>query len=122
MKNPQNLLDTLNINLSFKNGSIANISYFANGSKELKKENLEVFSNGETVIVDDFKEISIYKNRVKKNKLINQDKGHKEQVTQFLTSIRDGKPSPISFEEVYWSTKMSFDIIKSITNKRTILY
>jgi len=118
----QGLLDTLNVNVSFKDGSIANVSYFANGSKNLKKERLEVFSNGITAIIDDFKELHLYDKKHKKSKLINQDKGHKEEVKQFLNSIREGKPAPISFEEVYWSTKMSFDIIKSITNKKTINY
>ena len=37
MKDRLDLFDTLNINIRFKNGSIATISYFANGSKELKK-------------------------------------------------------------------------------------
>ena len=118
----QGLLDTLNVNVSFKNNSIANISYFANGSKEMKKERLEVFSNGISVVCDDFKKLFIYGKNIKKSKLINQDKGHKEEVNLFLDSIRKGKPAPISFEEVYWSTKMSFDIIRSITNKKTINY
>ncbi|MBL7086870.1 MAG: bi-domain-containing oxidoreductase [Candidatus Cloacimonetes bacterium] len=118
----QGLLDTLNVNISFKDGSIANVSYFANGSKKLKKERFEVFSNGVTAIIDDFKELHIYEKRHKKSKLINQDKGHKEEVKQFLNSIREGNPAPIPFKEVYWSTKMSFDIIKSITHRKTINY
>ena len=116
------LLDTLNVNLSFKDGSIANISYYSNGSKELKKEYLEVFCNGVTIVIDDFKEFHIYTNKHKKSKLFNQDKGHKLEVDLFLDSIRQGKDAPISFEEVYWSTKMSFDIIKSITNNMQINY
>ena len=119
---PHGLLDTLNISIGFRDGSIANISYFANGSKELKKERLEVFCNGTTAIVDDFKTLYLYSSKRKKNQKINQDKGHKEEVHRFIESIRNGRPSPIPFEEIYWSTKMSFDIIKSILNATHITY
>lgn len=122
MIDPRGLLDTLIINMSFENGSIANVSYFANGSKELKKERLEVFSNGVTAVMDDFKELLIYGKILKKSILINQDKGHKEEVTQFLNAIKGGKPAPILFDDIYWSTKMSFDIIKSIQDGKTIRY
>lgn len=116
------LLDTLNVNITFKNNTIANVSYFANGSRELKKERLEIFSNGMSAVIDDFKELIVYGKNVKKTKLMNQDKGHSQEVALFLNSVRDGIEAPIPFEEVYWSTKMSFDIIDSITNKKTILY
>ena len=56
------------------------------------------------------------------NQLLNQNKGHKTEVKLFLDSIRNGDLAPIPFEEVYWSTKMSFDIISSITNNEQINY
>ena len=122
MEDPLGLLDTLTVNLKFKNGSIAAVSYFANGSKELKKEYLEIFSNGVSIILDDFKELIIYGKRKSSEKLINQDKGHKQEVKEFISAIKEGKPTPISFEEIYYSTKMSFDIIKSIRKRETIKY
>ena len=36
MEDPRGLLDTLNVNILFRGGSIANVSYFANGSKAMK--------------------------------------------------------------------------------------
>lgn len=113
--------DTLVINVKFKNGSIANISYFANGSKALAKEYLEIFSDGVTAVIDDFKKLTIYDNRKKVSHKIN-DKGHKEGVKQFLDSIAKGNIAPISFEDIYMTTKMTFDVIKSIKNNKLILY
>jgi len=118
----QGLLDTLTINLSFDNSSIANVSYFSNGSKALEKERLEVFSNGVTAIINDFKKLDIYGSKHKKYKLAHQNKGHFEEIRQFIGSIREGAPTPISFKDVYWSTKMSFDIIKSIREGVSISY
>ena len=122
MEDSAGLLDTIVINIIFTNGSIATISYFANGSKELKKEYLEVFSNGVTAALDDFKELRIYDKRKKTEKLMNQDKGHKNEIHSFLRAIREGGKTPITFEDIYYSTKMSFDIIKSIKSGETIHY
>ena len=122
MEDPRGLLDTLNVNILFMDGSIANISYFANGSKALKKERLEVFSSGKTAVLDDFTKLDIFTSRKTKNRKLGQDKGHRREVEEFLDSVRNGTPSPIPFEEIYYSTKMSFDIIRSITGGETIIY
>jgi polar amino acid transport system substrate-binding protein len=119
---PNSIWDTLSINIQFKNGSIASIQYFSNGSKELKKEYLEVYSSGMTWIIDDFKEMHVYGKSHKKQRLLNQDKGHKNEVESFLNSIRNGEQTPISFEEIYWSTRMAFDVINSIQKRTSIIY
>ncbi len=122
MEDPRGLLDTLNVNILFMDGSIANISYFANGSKALKKERLEVFSSGKTAVLDDFTKLDIFTSRKTKKMKLGQDKGHRREVEEFLDSVRKGTPSPIPFEEIYYSTRMSFDIIRSITGGETIIY
>lgn len=122
MDDPNGLTDTLAINLRFRNGSVANISYFSNGSKVMPKENLEIYSNGMSIVIDDFKSMDIYGSKKTTKKLINQDKGHKAEIKEFLDSVRLGTDTPISFEEIYFSTKMSFDILTSIKNRETINY
>lgn len=122
MYDPSDLLDTLSISIKFKNGSIASISYFSNGSKELPKEYIEIYSGGITALVDDFKTLSIYDKKIKKYKMAGQDKGHKDEIYQFLSALNNGEPMPITFDEIYWSTKMTFDIVKSIQTKEIIIY
>lgn len=120
MHKSNNLLDTVVINLNFDNGSIANISYFSNGSKKLEKEYLEVFSNGQVAAVDDFKKMKLYSNKVSQYKLARQDKGHSEEVKQFLQCIKEGRPAPISFEDIYLSTLATFKILESIKTNKTV--
>jgi len=122
MEDPLGLMDTLNVNLRFRDGSIANVSYFSNGAKSLKKEYLEVFSSGKTAVIEDFSRLSIYRNRKVSRKKSSQDKGHRREVELFLESVRKGEPAPIPFDQVYYSTKMSFDIIKSIAGGNIIKY
>jgi polar amino acid transport system substrate-binding protein len=120
MDTSDNLEDTLVVNLGFENGSIASISYFSNGNKNLKKEYLEVFSQGQVAVIDDFKRMKIYANSVKKINLQKQDKGHSEEVKRFLLSGEQGLPTPISFEDIYASTFATFKTIESLRTKKTV--
>ena len=120
LKEPGNLDDTLAVTLSFENGSIANISYFSNGSKRLPKEYLEIFCHGQAVIIHDFKTMEIYGKSVSKMKLRTQDKGHKKELSCFFDSIKNGDQSPISFDEIYHSTAVTFAVIESLQANRGI--
>ena len=113
------LIDTAAINLTFQNGSMASINYLANGNKSLSKEYLEVFCNGTVAILEDFHKLTIHgkKKTVMKG---NQDKGHKEELVQFIQAIKEGRPSPIPFEELYLSTFAAFKVLESIREKRVI--
>lgn len=114
LKEPGNVNDTVVINLSFENGSIAGISYLSNGNKKVSKEYLEIFCNGQTVIIHDFKTMVIYGKSVSKLKLKKQDKGHKEELVRFFHSIKNGTPSPIPYEEIYNTTLTTLKILESI--------
>lgn len=114
------LMDTLSIILKFDNGSIANISYFSNGSKKVPKELIEVFSSENTWIIDDFKKMFFASRSVKKYKLYKQDKGHKNEIEAFMYSVKNGTSSPISFEDIYISTKTTFAVLESIKQRKII--
>ena len=106
--------DSLIVSLGFQNGSIATISYFSNGNKNLAKEHLEIFQAGAVAVIDDFKTMTEYGNSVTEIKLKQQDKGHAAEVRQFLDAVKNGKPTPIPFDEIYLTTRCSFAILESI--------
>jgi predicted dehydrogenase/threonine dehydrogenase-like Zn-dependent dehydrogenase len=109
--------DTLNISLKFKNGSIGTIAYYANGSSKLSKEYLEIHSGGQTAIIDDFKTLKIFKGgKVETKKLFNQNKGQKEMMSTFLSSLLTTGESPIAIEEIFAVTNATFQIINSLNN------
>ncbi|MBS1492814.1 MAG: bi-domain-containing oxidoreductase [Bacteroidetes bacterium] len=121
MENNPYLMDTLTINMGFLNGSIGSICYFSNGANSLPKENIEVFYANKVMIVDDFREVKTYGKEVKSNKSGKQDKGHAQEIKEFIEAVEKGKPTPISFEEIYDSTKATFDVIDSIKTKKSII-
>jgi len=109
------LNDTLNILIQFENGSSGVIGYYANGSKSMAKEYVEVFSAGMSATLNDFKELKIYgKGKPNKTKILNQNKGQKEMVTAFINGLLNDGQAPIPFEEIVAVTKASFRVLESI--------
>lgn len=105
--------DNISIIVKFKNGSIGNLNYLANGDKSLPKELIEVFGGGKIGRIHDFRFGELHdKNKVVKIK--SNSKGHKQEVEAFLKSIKEGKSSPISFESIFLTTKTTFKIIDSL--------
>ena len=111
------LNDTVNISIQFENGSTGVVAYYANGSKDLPKEYLEVFASGSTAIINDFKELKVYgKGKPFKKKLVNQNKGQAEMVQAFVNGLLANGKSVIDFNEIYAVTKASFLVLESIKN------
>lgn len=119
---PDNFNDVVNISLKFENGSIGTISYFANGSRSLAKEYIEIYRAGRTGIIKDFKEIEIHGSKKPyKKKLMSQDKGQKSMLREFLETIRGGLPPPIPFEDIYTVSMTTFKILESIRRQEALL-
>lgn len=105
--------DNIGILIKFKDGSIGNLTYVANGDKGLPKEHIEIFSAGKTAIINDFRNGILYKNN--KSKTIKlSGKGHQQEVQAFLNSLNEGKDSPIDFKSICLTTLTTFKIIDSL--------
>ncbi|MCX7737625.1 MAG: bi-domain-containing oxidoreductase [Candidatus Kapabacteria bacterium] len=92
--------DSVAIVLKFADGSVGNLNYLANGDSKLEKEYCEVFCGGSVAIMKNF-EIIEFINSGKINKYnFDGKKGHKEEVIAVIESISQGKPFPISYEEI----------------------
>ena len=121
MNDPNNLNDVLNISLTYENGSIGTISYFANGDKSLPKERVEIYANGSTAVLDDFKTLAIHAHgKKKKKKLLSQNKGQKTEVKQFIEGILNGKDEVIPFEKIYSASLTTFKIMDSIRSGQCV--
>ena len=107
--------DNIAIIVKFKNGSIGNLTYLANGCKSLPKEQIEVFSGGKIGRIHDFRNGEVHKNN-KITKLKFAGKGHKEEVHEYMNSLTNSNiESPISFESIRLTTLTTFKILDSIS-------
>lgn len=121
MSDPQNLNDTVAINIEFDNGSVGTIAYYANGSKSLAKEYFEVYKDGVTGSIKDFRELEISgSGKPFRKKLSGQDKGQKKMIEVFIQSIKEGKKSPITPQEIFAVTRATFGIEESLHLRQTV--
>lgn len=109
--------DKASILLTFEDGSIGSIHYFANGGKSFPKERIEVFCDNSVLQLDDFLKLRGFgwKGFSKMN-LWFQDKGQQNCVNAFIKSVRDGGRSPIPQDEIFEVARVSIDIAKILRN------
>lgn len=115
LPDPNNLNDTINILIQFENGSTGVIAYYANGSKNLSKEYVEIFSSGTTIVLNDFKSLKIFgKGKTISKSSINQNKGQKEMVAQYFDSLLNSGETLIPNQEIFRVTMASFMVLESL--------
>ncbi|MCA1762301.1 MAG: hypothetical protein LC664_04835, partial [Flavobacteriales bacterium] len=115
MDSSSNRHDTCAITLKMENGSIANISYFSNGSSRLSKEYAEIFAGGSSAVIRDFKSLELsQKGSSRKVKLQKQDKGHAAEIKAFSEAVKSGKALPVSVDESLHATLVTFAVVESL--------
>jgi predicted dehydrogenase/threonine dehydrogenase-like Zn-dependent dehydrogenase len=107
--------DSVFITLRFADGSNGSIAYLAEGNSALPKERIEVFGDGKSFVIEDFRSALGYENgREKKTKLREQDKGQKDEVRAVCEMVLEGKLAPISLEDLATTTRATFRIRDSL--------
>ena len=103
------------ISLSFEDGSMGSIHYFANGGKSFPKERVEVFCDNSVLQLDNFRKLRGFgwKGFTKMN-LWSQDKGQRNCVDAFMKSVWEGGENPIPQDEIFEVARVSVDIAESL--------
>jgi predicted dehydrogenase/threonine dehydrogenase-like Zn-dependent dehydrogenase len=100
--------DKATITLSFEDGSIGSIHYFANGGKVFPKERIEVFAGDAVLQLDNFIALSGFGwPGFRRRRAWRQDKGQQACVAAFLRAIRVGEPAPIPLAELLETARVS---------------
>ncbi|HWN11062.1 MAG TPA: bi-domain-containing oxidoreductase [Pyrinomonadaceae bacterium] len=113
--------DSVFITLSFADGSNGCIAYLAEGDKGLAKERVEIFCEGRTFVLDDFRGASIFRDdREEKIRAGAQDKGQSAQVRAVCEVVLKGSPAPIALESLSATTRATFAIRESLRTGRPV--
>ncbi len=103
--------DKAAIILGFEDGSFGTIHYLANGAATFPKERIEVFAEGKTLQLDNFRKMKGYGFKgFNKMNLWQQDKGQTACVAEFIDAISHGKASPISADELFEVARVTIEI------------
>jgi predicted dehydrogenase/threonine dehydrogenase-like Zn-dependent dehydrogenase len=115
--------DSVSVTLRMANGSIGTIHYLANGDASVPKERVEVFCGQRTAILDNFRTLSLHRdNKSSTERLLNQAKGHKEEVEAFVRALAAGEPMPIDSASLVATTQTTFLIHASLDLGEPVAY
>jgi len=103
--------DNKSIVLKYEDGSIANVQYFATGSKDISKEYMEVHFDNKTIVMDDYKSLNGYGVKVNELKGSISEKGQFEELEALYETL-SGKTSkwPIELWDMIQTTEITFNV------------
>ncbi|MCA9171706.1 MAG: bi-domain-containing oxidoreductase, partial [Planctomycetales bacterium] len=100
--------DLCAISLTFADGSVGTIQYFANGNKSFPKERLTVFADGRVLEMDNFRVLTGYGwSDFRRLKTMRQDKGHAAECSEFVQRVARGGEPLIPFDQLDNVTEMT---------------
>lgn len=109
--------DTVSMHLSFEDGSIGTIHYFANGSRAFPKERVEVFAQQRVLQLDNYRRLTAFGwPRFASKRLWRQDKGQRACAAAFVGAVAAGhnEPSPIPFDEIVEVHRTTIELAESL--------
>jgi len=107
--------DNVIANFTFEDGSIGSLTYTGNGNSGMAKERAEVFCDGTSIVLDDYRSVTAFvKERSDAAWTGKQDKGHAAEMQLLIDAVRGGKELPIAFEEVAEVTDATFGVLESM--------
>ena len=117
--------DSVSLLLRYENGSTGVVNYFATGNKAYPKERVEVFYQGKTLVLDNFRRVSGYGFRGFWGMRGRQDKGHhalmQQLVAQMTASARGNALEPlIPFADLVNTTQTTLAALQSLQELRWI--
>ncbi|WP_323665201.1 bi-domain-containing oxidoreductase [Aliarcobacter butzleri] len=103
--------DNKSIVLKYEDGSIANIQYFATGSKDISKEYMEVHFDNKTIVMDDYKSLKGYGVKVTEITTNISEKGQFEELEALYETL-SGKTTkwPIELWDMIQTTEITFNV------------
>ena len=109
--------DTASITLSFADGSIGTIHYFANGHASFPKERIEIFAQGRVLQIDNFVRMRGFGwPGVERHRLFRQDKGQTACAVAFLRAIETGEPA-IPVDELFEVAEATLDAAEQLRGR-----
>ena len=103
--------DNVVVTVKWADGSLATLVYTALGHVGLPKERIEIYADGSSMVIDDFKSMELY-GLNEKNIRMKQDKGHYQELIELARFLKGEKSNIISFQECVKAMKITFGVQK----------
>jgi predicted dehydrogenase len=108
--------DNFSVQINFKDGSLCSLLYTALGHSGLGKEHMEVFYDGKSILMDDYKKLEGFGvSRSFNETMAFQDKGHEFLLNKFFAGLRaEEQAMPISIERLNTVSQLTLIIDKLV--------
>lgn len=107
--------------LAFADGTIATLTYAAMGSKDYPKEHLEVFVDGMTLVMTDYRSLEVLGSKKSGLTTRYSEKGQKEELQSFADTIKNGGEWPIPLWQQIQATDIAIRVDELLCNPQRIL-
>jgi predicted dehydrogenase/threonine dehydrogenase-like Zn-dependent dehydrogenase len=106
--------DVASFTVSFDDGSIGTVHYWANGDASYPKERFEVFGQERVAVLDNFRTLDLVSNnKTKRHRAFNVDKGFAAEATAFVEACRTGRPS-IPLQSLIDTSSVTFAVAHAL--------
>ncbi len=101
--------DNFVANVRYADGSVCSLTYTALGDKSYAKERCEIYVDGQVIVLDDFKSVTMSSRRKPVWSSWTIEKGHIEELRAFADALRGGA-WPITLHDQLMATRISFEV------------
>lgn len=101
-------IDNCVITVKYDGGSVATLTYCANGSSKYPKEFCQIFCDNNTYVLNDYKETQIFGAKSETFTTKIADKGHYYELVEFAKAIRAGRRFLIPLESLLATSRITF--------------
>lgn len=113
--------DSVSLTLQHEGGHLTSVHYFARGNPLVPKERLEVHGGMRSAVLEDFTTLRLYGgSKVRTQRLLTQDKGHKEQMRRLVAAVLAGGAAPMPFEDIAHVTELTFDAVEQVVGPQSL--
>lgn len=107
--------ESVSVVAALADGSVAMIQYTSSGDPSVPKERIEVASASRMAILDNFRSLSMHSdNARRRHRLLNQSKGHREEVAACVGAVTGGTEMPMDIDTQLAVTRATFAIEESL--------
>ncbi|MDB6003095.1 MAG: putative L-threonine 3-dehydrogenase [Prosthecobacter sp.] len=111
--------DSVTAQIEFAGGSSAQVIYSAEGDSAFPKESFRVFAGGLVCECENFMKLSLFQRRKQTVKKFTS-KGHAEEMAAWLAFLKGGVAHPLPYEQARQSMRLTFAVLESIREGRSI--
>lgn len=110
--------ENLSLFLDFGDRGSFALLYTTRGAKDYPKEHLEVWGDGLTGLLEDFRHSRLFPGK-RRLHTRGQDKGHREEIRKTLAAARHGGPPPLPWDELLETHRWLFRIREALYGRES---